>query len=392
MDKDAKNKYRKQLIKLCTTMLKIGTIGFGGGSALIPVMHKQTAERSQLVSSEEFEKDVMVANITPGALPVEIASGIGNAVCGLPGMLLGAIMMALPGMVGTVLILALLGQTNEKMTEIISYISAIIACYIIVILGRYVVGTVKKCIENQSVISSVGFMLLAFFMTCGKEVYQLFGIDGKPMICVSTIHFLAVAFLIIFVTGGKPNRQKGWFRRVFTRQLLKKLLREEFTWAGFALVFSLPAILLCQETIGFMGKGLLSAIMSFGGGDAYLAVADGLFVNSQMISSEMFYSQVVTVANSLPGSILCKVLSGIGYMIGHHSAGVMGGLLLALSGFACSVAASGGTFSLVACIYDQLDEFTFFRRVKKYIRPIVSGLLMTVSVKLLSQILHTFIL
>ena len=55
-------------------MLKIGCIGFGGGTALIPLLHKETVDK--YVDEEYFNRAVSVANITPGALPVEIACGI----------------------------------------------------------------------------------------------------------------------------------------------------------------------------------------------------------------------------------------------------------------------------------------------------------------------------
>ncbi|MBQ5370000.1 MAG: chromate transporter, partial [Bacteroidaceae bacterium] len=45
----------------------------------------------------EYEEDVVVASITPGALPVEIASGIGRRLFGWKGLLAGSIGMALPG-------------------------------------------------------------------------------------------------------------------------------------------------------------------------------------------------------------------------------------------------------------------------------------------------------
>ena len=82
------------LKRLLTVMLKIGLIGFGGGTALIPVIEEEAVERNHLVDENEFNKDVIVANITPGALPVEIAANIGRSALGIPGMLLAATCMA----------------------------------------------------------------------------------------------------------------------------------------------------------------------------------------------------------------------------------------------------------------------------------------------------------
>ena len=76
----------RKFISMTATMLKIGFIGFGGGSALIPVIEEEVVEKDKIVSEEEFNDDVMIASITPGALPVEVATGIGRQSSGLKGM------------------------------------------------------------------------------------------------------------------------------------------------------------------------------------------------------------------------------------------------------------------------------------------------------------------
>lgn len=38
----------------------------------------------------------------------------------------------------------------------------------------------------------------------------------------------------------------------------------------FAIVFSIPAVCITFDSVSFFGRGFLSSIMSFGGGDAYL--------------------------------------------------------------------------------------------------------------------------
>ena len=72
---------------MITTMLKIGFIGFGGGTALIPVIEEEIVEKNKVVTEEQFNNEVMIASITPGALPVEIASGIGYQTAGNKGMM-----------------------------------------------------------------------------------------------------------------------------------------------------------------------------------------------------------------------------------------------------------------------------------------------------------------
>jgi chromate transporter len=61
------------------------------------------------------------------------------------------------------------------------------------------------------------------------------------------------------------------------------------------------------------------------------------------------------------------------------------GFAVAASGFACSVAASGGTFSAVAYIYERFENLEIFDTLKRYIRPIVAGLLLSVCASMIYQ-------
>ncbi len=97
----------KKQFTFIESMIKVGVIGFGGGNALIPVLEQEVVNEKKLVSKDEYDKSVIAATLTPGALPVEIASGIGLHVGGIGGMLAGGVLMALPGVVFTVLYLML---------------------------------------------------------------------------------------------------------------------------------------------------------------------------------------------------------------------------------------------------------------------------------------------
>lgn len=417
--------------KLLSIMLKIGFIGFGGGTALIPVIEEETVEQSHLIDADEFNKDVIVANITPGALPVEIASSIGRKVCGLPGMVLAASCMALPGTLLTVLIVALINTSADEILWQIMFASVGVTAYIIFMLIEYAKGTYRECRINQNARLGVFLMLLVFLLTSGKELIQIFGLDMTPIFDVSIIQVLVVAFFVIFYTRGEKNKKRILIAAVvavlymlcvgkahvissvlirsilqlimivlsilglsksiggrvqFSFQSFKKLLAEECTWFLFLFILSVPAFILCRRTLGFLGQGLLSAVLSFGGGDAYLAIADGMFVNTGIVGEFDFYHKIAATANALPGSILCKVLSGVGYVIGYNQEwSVAAGIAVAVCGFACSVAASGGTVSAVMYIYERFENLDIFKLIKIYIRPIVAGLLLSVSASMLYQ-------
>lgn len=428
------NTQKLKLKELLTIMFKIGCIGFGGGTALIPVIEEEVMEKG-IVDQDEFNKDVIVANITPGALPVEIASGIGRALCGIPGMILAALAMALPGTLMTVVLVALINQSGAALLRQILFASAGVTAYIIFMLIEYARGTYRECKGYRNVKSGMFFMILVFFLTSGSELYQVFGLERTPIFDISTVNILITAFFIIFYTNGKATRvnvpvsigisvlyclcvgkagvidndaltallrlamailaiygiRRGIHGEIpFSWASIKKLVKEEAAWFVFLAVCSVPAVLLCSDSLLYIGKGLISTIMSFGGGDAYLAVANGLFVNSGMIGYEDFYSKVVAVANALPGSILCKILAGVGYVLGHTQRGILAGFAMALCGLAVSVTGSGATVSAVAYIYERFENLEIFDTIKRYIRPIVAGLLLSVCVSMVYQNMAVF--
>lgn len=82
-----------------------------------------------------------------------------------------------------------------------------------------------------------------------------------------------------------------------------------------------------------------------------MTVADGLFASTGVIDSTLFYGQIIPIANSLPGPILVKVLSSIGYCIGFAQKGVLCGCLLALAGFLLAISCTCIVCLLVDYVY-----------------------------------------
>ena len=83
----------KKFIPYLLSMAKVGCIGFGGGSILIPVIEDEVVTKAKIDTKEQYEKDVIVASITPGALPVEISASFGRRNFGIIGMVLYVLLM-----------------------------------------------------------------------------------------------------------------------------------------------------------------------------------------------------------------------------------------------------------------------------------------------------------
>lgn len=431
----------KAFFHMLSSFAAIGAAGFGGGTALIPVIEREITEEAAIIDKRDFQKDVASACISPGALPVGIACGNGCRTFGIPGMLSAATAIAFPGALLTVLLVSFLSAGTGAALTVIHYISIGIGTFIISLLLAYTGKTWRNgaAAGRRHGIFYGAIILGIFALTGGSAVLKAFGIAQASFrlasFRLSSIEVLLAGFFIIFYTGGvlswrsivpavllsvlyvltggkAPVLSVSWLQMAvrllmtglatvgFVRSVRKDMekgpqaVRADWkslfsrlaAWAVFLVVFSLPAVFLLGGDLSYLGRGLFSSVISFGGGDAYLTVADGAFVSTGMIGKSAFYNTLVPVANVLPGSILCKILSGVGYFYGAQATGsTAGGFVTALCGFGVSVAGTGLTFVLVSWLFETFENITVFCVISHYIRPIIGGLLLTVAVSLLES-------
>lgn len=427
--------------KWLISFLKIGCIGFGGGTSLIPVMEQEMVRNQKKVTKEQYDTAVIVSSITPGAFTVKLSAYLGNYMGGTKGMMFSALAMALPGAFLTVLLLAMLSSVDSVLLKQIELVSIGITAFIFTMLTKYISSTLAWAKSKKRYLMAITIILGVFILSSGKSVAKIlshFGVAFTSRFSISTIDVLILAFFVLCYYGvkrtwmrfsiaslvsvlylscvaraqfmyhwigndvvyrvfyillqlgmlglsvygviaGKDKKQK--IKRISPKQMLK----EEIAWVLLIIASSIPAILLVPGTFAFLKDGILSAIISFGGGDAYLTVADGMFVSSGMIQEADFYGRLVIIANVLPGSILCKILAGIGYYMGFYQGGILPALALAFAGFSCSVTGSCAAVSLIRYFFNTYEKIKVFQMLKSWIKAIISGLLGNVILSLLHQ-------
>lgn len=420
----------KKLGKLLVSMLKVGCIGFGGGNALVPVIEKEVVKKHKIVSQKNYNKYIVAANITPGALPVEIAVALGKKVAGIPGMILAPICIAFPGILATLLLIVAFSKFSGAAISQVQYASVGISVYILYLLFMYN----KKVIDSFKLVDMklkrLAVIFVVCFFTCGKEIYHIFGIERTPIFDISTVNVLLLSFFVIFSTGkgmtkfrfmldsiitlvyvlcvGKAqvisNKIVLWIiyalmlvlsvngiresfqgEKILHRKKLNRLLKEELGLLLFMLVCCIPAVMCSSGALTYLAKGYVSSVMSFGGGEAYLTVAASMFEDVEIMTDQL-YSQLLPVVNAMPGSILTKMLAGVGYYQGLNETGsVWIGILVAIAGFVIALAASGAVLCAVMYIYEMFEKMTIFELLGKCIKPIVGGLLISTGLALFYQ-------
>jgi chromate transporter len=439
--------------------LKIGTIGFGGGSALIPIIEREVVEDRGWVEEGKFIEHTVAASITPGALPVKLGASIGQEVMGPAGAFWGALSTALPGAVLTIFLVALISSLGESLLHYIEYASIGITMFIILLLFLYVKKVMVLCKNSNNLNISIVIMVFSALFTAGKEIRQLISIIFNINIGrlpytrydISTLSLMIVSFFMIFFLSKSYtviktiyalllsyvyidiSGKQGFFHNYsFVRpivillmvgSILNVYLRKEKTKQGNSLesikfyISRIKAVFIFigttavaviisliilgkptadlysniegnQSILLFIIFTFASTITSFGGGEAYVSVADGFYVQNGFVAANVFYSTIVAIANALPGPILVKVASGIAFYFAYSATGkVAAGIIFAIAALLITISVSSSSMILVVSGYDSLKESTILKNLKLYILPVICGMLITTSLSMMYEIL-----
>lgn len=437
------------LKKLIKTFLKIGAIGFGGGSALVPVIEKEVVDNQKMMDGESYTDYVIVSNITPGALPVKLAQGIGQKLGGIKGGIISSISVTLPGAIICVILLSILSILNHSVLEQIEFFAVGIAAFIIFLILMYINKVLIDSKQNDFYKPSIIILLSSFFLTFGKEIRQVLNIASSgffkfkapPIFDVSIVDLLLIVFFIVFFMAenrskirltitilisifallvfGKAAVINFYAVKPITYAVLiilsvvgviinnssedgtkrkyhfKKPVWTVVTYLSFIFIFTIiPYFFLGNKGLAYSFKfsisGIISTLTSFGGGEAFLSVAQGVFVDTNIISGDVFYKQIVPIANALPGPILVKILAGIGYVLGFKlSNSIVLGYVFSMLGIAIGVGTSSGVFAIIFMIYNSFKSLSVFKILKTWILPAICGLLLSTVLSMLFEMLRT---
>lgn len=375
------------------SMLKVGFIGFGGGSALIPVMERELVNDRGGLTEQQFVRDTVIANITPGALPVKLAALAGLRVRGPLTGLLSAIAVALPGTALTVALLALFSSLGPGGIRVVEGLSLGVTAFILFLLAHYVTRVLRPQARWHA--TGVVIAVVVFIVTGADATSALIAqLTGVPHVELPRISAVAVIVLALAAAGLVATVQ--WLRarrREHTAHVdheddgdgppMRRVVLGTVALVVLAVAAGAVGMLMLPGGMELIPLVALSTVSSFGGGEAYVAVADGFFVAPGIVDSLDFYGQIVPVANALPGPILVKVAAGMGYSVGAAAGGPLVGVALASLIMLVTIGVCAAIALGLLAAYDSARRSRFVRMISAIILPVVCGLLASTSVALL---------
>lgn len=86
------------LLQLFLSYLKIGFFGFGGGYAMLSLIHSEVVVRNGWLTNGEFSDIVAISQMTPGPIAINSATYIGYEVAGVLGSVVATVAVCLPAL------------------------------------------------------------------------------------------------------------------------------------------------------------------------------------------------------------------------------------------------------------------------------------------------------
>jgi chromate transporter len=125
------------LWELFITFVVIGTLSFGGGYAMIPVIGHQV-ERHSWMTDQEFTDIIGVAGMSPGPIATNSAIFVGYRVDGVMGAITAAFGVTLPSFVLILVVAAFFARMHEN-----RYVNAAFYGLRPVVTGLILYGAIK---------------------------------------------------------------------------------------------------------------------------------------------------------------------------------------------------------------------------------------------------------
>ena len=100
----------KRTLNLFLTFFRIGAFTFGGGYAMVGLIHKEMVEKKKWIDDEEMLDVIAIAESTPGVIALNTATYVGAKVAGVLGAFVASIAVMLP----SIIIISLISLAIEE--------------------------------------------------------------------------------------------------------------------------------------------------------------------------------------------------------------------------------------------------------------------------------------
>lgn len=137
----------KKMLKLFFSFLKIGALSFGGGYAMLPLLHREIVEKRRWATEEEIIDFYALSQCIPGAISVNTATFVGRKNGGVPGGIAATLGVVFPSLIVIIVVSAIL--TNYSHLEIVRHAFAGVRACVSILIINSVVQMWKRSVTDK---------------------------------------------------------------------------------------------------------------------------------------------------------------------------------------------------------------------------------------------------
>lgn len=187
----------KLLLDLYWTFFKIGSITFGGGLAMLPILERELSEKRHWTTNEELLDYYAIGQSTPGVIAVNVSTFIGYKRAGIIGGIVGTAGIVTP----SIIVITLIAQFISNFEEIVWVQKAMrgINVAVAALLTYAVFGFAKKTVKNW---------WSALFYVAAFSAIFFFNVNSLIVIASAALGGIIIG-LCAGQIGKKENAQSG---------------------------------------------------------------------------------------------------------------------------------------------------------------------------------------
>lgn len=150
------------LVRLYLAFLKVGSMTFGGGLAMMPMMQKELGEKRGWITDDELIDYYAIGQSTPGIVAVNVSTFVGYKQAGILGGIIATLGMVTPSLV-IISILATLISSIEEYPVVQKALNGVNVS-VAALLSKVGYDFSRRTLKNvfSVVIALVSFCLVAF--------------------------------------------------------------------------------------------------------------------------------------------------------------------------------------------------------------------------------------
>ncbi len=349
--------------------LKLGSIGFGGGIAMIALMEDEFVKRRKCLDTEEFLHGVALGQIL-GSFPVNTALFIGYRLHGFLGALLSSIVFLLPSLVA-VIALSWLYFSFNQIPSLQGVLSGLAPVVIGIILSaawsmsqKAVSSSVALGIAIGGCIGTLTRINPVLILGIGGIVGWLLKLKPKAPL-TKTLHHKEHKF-----EESAEQKQAAIVIPLAMQTLPHQLaiVSEPVVQSGVVSAVSLVTLVLTFFKIGFV---------FFGGGFVLIPVLKQLLIDNLHWLSQQEFIDGVAISQLTPGPIAV-----IATFVGFRVAGLLGAMGATIGLFLPSIVLMFG----LSMYYDKVRHLKPVKHFLSGVNPAVVGMILAAAINLAPSI------